>query len=252
LKTNTTFSREDQLPLIKAKLSGLPPEELLNEASRIFAGKVVLASSLGLEDQVLTAMIAFQHLPIPVFTLDTGRLFAETLDLIERTELRLGVRIQLFCPQAGAVQEMVSKHGINLFRKSVDLRKYCCAIRKLEPLKRALAGHAAWICGLRQQQGGTRHQVESVEWDPAWNLVKLNPLAGWGETEVRQYLEKHQVPFNPLHNQGYPSIGCACCTRAILPGEEPRAGRWWWERVEHRECGLHPRPAALALPKKAL
>jgi phosphoadenosine phosphosulfate reductase len=232
---------------LKQALAGAPPEELLAEVERHFEGKVVMASSLGLEDQVLTAMIALNHLTIPIVTMDTGRLFPETLDLIDRTEKRLEIKIQVFFPQSEAVQRMVALNGVNLFRENVELRQHCCAVRKLEPLKRALSGKDAWICGLRQGQGVTRQEVESVEWDSTWNLIKFNPLASWSESAVREYLEKHQVPYNPLHDAGFPSIGCACCTRAILPGEERRAGRWWWERAEQRECGLHRRPFTTSL-----
>jgi phosphoadenosine phosphosulfate reductase len=222
-------------------------EEILKFAVRQFPGKAVLASSLGMEDQILTAMIAKNQLPIPIFTLDTGRLFQETLDMITITEAQYGIHIQIFSPEAEAVQEMVDIHGANLFRESVELRKRCCSIRKLDPLKKALQGADAWICGLRKEQSITRDEVQIVEWDDTWNLVKFNPLARWDESSLRRYLADHQVPYNPLHDEGYPSIGCSCCTRAVAPGENSRAGRWWWENPEHRECGLHR-----ALPRVAL
>lgn len=223
-------------------LEAADPEETLEFAVRQFPRKVSLASSLGMEDQVLTAMIVKNQLPIPIFTLDTGRLFPETLDLIARTETQYGIRIKIFFPESKVVQEMVDRYGINLFRENAELRKHCCSIRKLEPLRRALQGTDAWICGLRKGQGLTREKVELIEWDATWSLVKFNPLAHWDELSLRQYLVENQVPYNPLHDEGYPSIGCSCCTRAVAPGENPRAGRWWWEHPEHRECGLHRKP----------
>lgn len=234
----------EQIATLQQTLAGTPAEELLAEVAKRYEGKIVMASSLGLEDQVLTAMIALNNLAIPIITLDTGRLFPETLDLIDRTEKRFGIKIQVFFPQSEVLQQMVALEGVNLFRKSVELRERCCEVRKLEPLKRALTGKTAWICGLRQQQGVTRQAVESIEWDSTWNLIKFNPLSNWSEAAVREYVEQHQVPYNPLHDEGFPSIGCACCTRAILPGEDLRAGRWWWERAEQRECGLHQRSLA--------
>jgi phosphoadenosine phosphosulfate reductase len=213
--------------------------EILQWAWRTFPQKIALATSLSLEDQLLTDLAARTVPELPIFTLDTGRLFQETYDLIEKTEARYGIKIQIFYPEAKAVEQMVNEHGVNLFRKSMELRKHCCFTRKVLPLKRALAGKDAWLCGLRQEQSVTRSSLLPVEWDETNGLVKINPLWEWSSTRVKEYIQLHRVPYNPLQDQGYPSIGCACCTRAIREGEEARAGRWWWEAPEHKECGLH-------------
>lgn len=210
---------------------------------------VTLASSLGAEDQVLTHMIASARLQVPVFTLDTGRMFAESYDLMERTRQELGVSIRPYFPEAEAVEQMVADEGPNLFYRSVELRKRCCHVRKVEPLRRALAGRRAWITGLRRAQSVTRAELRTVEWDDQNSLYKINPLADWSEEDVWTYIRAHDVPYNALHDRGFPSIGCAPCTRAVAPGDDPRSGRWWWELPEHRECGLHgadegDRPAA--------
>ena len=224
-------------------LADASPEEILRWAAETFPGAVALASSLGAEDQVLTAMIAREHLPITVFTLDTGRLFPETYELIAATADKLGVPVRVYFPDASDVEEMVRLHGIDLFRDSVAARKRCCDVRKVRPLRRAQAGLEAWVCGLRSGQGVTREQVTVVEWDEASGLVKINPLASWSEGQVWEYVRANDVPVNPLHEAGMPSIGCAPCTRAIEAGEDPRSGRWWWESAEQRECGLHGRIA---------
>lgn len=226
------------------ELSGATTEEVLRWAVATFPGTVALASSLGAEDQALTAMIATERLPIRVFTLDTGRLFPETYELIAATTRKLGLPVDVYFPDAADVEEMVRLHGIDLFRDSVAARKRCCEVRKVRPLRRAQAGLEAWVCGLRSGQGATREQVAVVEWDDASGLVKINPLASWSEEQVWEYVRANDVPYNPLHDAGMPSIGCAPCTRAIEPGEDVRAGRWWWESAEHRECGLHARGEA--------
>ena len=222
------------------ELDGAPCARILEWAGRNFGGRIALASSLGLEDQVLTDMIAREGLPISIFTLDTGRLFPETLALIQRTSDRYSLPVKVYFPQTDAVEEMVAEDGIDLFRRSVELRRRCCHVRKVEPLERALKGLDGWICGLRRGQAPTRSELQAVEWDATHGLLKLNPLADWSEAEVWAYVREHDVPVNPLHEQGFPSIGCACCTRAVAPGEDIRAGRWWWENPEHKECGLHP------------
>jgi phosphoadenosine phosphosulfate reductase len=200
-----------------------------------------LASSLSAEDMVLTDVIARQGLPIEVFVLDTGRLHGDTLSLIQETQHRYGIAIRVYEPDAAAVERYVRAHGRDAFYGSIELRKRCCAIRKVEPLKRALAGKQAWITGQRREHGGTRARLAEREFDAEHGLEKFNPLAAWSEAEVWQYLRSHDLPYNRLYDQGYRSIGCAPCTRPVLPGEEVRAGRWWWEIQEHRECGLHPR-----------
>jgi len=220
-------------------LDVLSAEEILAWAADAFPGQISLASSLGVEDQVLTQMIAARRLPIGIFTLDTGRLFPEAYDLIAETTRRYSVAIRVYVPAAEDVETMVSAHGVNLFRDGVAERKRCCEVRKLRPLRRALSGSRAWVCGLRREQSVTRAEVEAIEWDEANGLVKINPLHAWTEADVWAYVREHDVVYNPLHDRGFPSVGCAPCTRAIEPGEDVRAGRWWWESAEHRECGLH-------------
>jgi len=206
-----------------------------------YKGKIALSSSMGAEDQVLTDMVMKIDPEIRIFTLDTGRLFYETYELIERTSLRYKKNIEVFFPSPADVEQMVNEKGINLFYQSVENRKECCRIRKVEPLKRAFHGLDVWICGLRRDQSATRTNNQLVEWDESNGLIKLNPLINWSEQDVWNYIKAHGVPYNPLHDKGFPSIGCQPCTRAIEPGEDIRAGRWWWEHPETRECGLHNR-----------
>lgn len=200
---------------------------------------VVFANSLGAEDMLLTDLIFRHNIDIEVFSLDTGRLPAETYELIARTEAHYGRRIRLFFPEAPAVEAFVADHGINGFYDSVEARKACCHARKVAPLRRALAGKGAWVTGLRASQSATRERLQTVAEDAANGLLKINPLADWSEEEVWAYLRAEGVPWNALHDKGYPSIGCGPCTRAIQPGEDIRAGRWWWEQPDTKECGLH-------------
>lgn len=222
-------------PLFK----NLPSEKILSLAADKFRGKLVFASSLGLEDQAITDIIAKNKLDISIFTLDTGRFFNETYDLIEKTEKHYGLKISVYFPDASEIENMARDFGINLFYESAEKRKYCCMQRKVKPLRRALAGQSAWICGLRREQSITRGGLEVIEWDEGNNLVKINPLVDWTDKKVKDYIIENGVPYNPLHDRGFISIGCACCTRAVKPGEHPRSGRWWWEEPEQKECGLH-------------
>ncbi|MBC3934497.1 phosphoadenylyl-sulfate reductase [Undibacterium rugosum] len=199
----------------------------------------VFASSLAAEDMVLTDLILNNQLNIEIFSLQTGRLHAETLGMIERVKAHYGKDISLFLPDEQAVNDYVTRHGLNAFYDSVDLRKECCRIRKVEPLNRALAGKAAWITGQRKAQAATRTELAIQEDDVAHGMQKFNPLADWSEDDVWHYIRSNAVPYNPLHDKGYPSIGCEPCTRAIQAGEDVRAGRWWWENPESKECGLH-------------
>lgn len=192
-----------------------------------------------MEDQVITHMIAKEGLPIKIFTLDTGRMFPETYDLIATTERRYGLRIRILFPDAAAVEEMVAQGGVNLFRDSVENRRRCCHVRKIEPLRRVLREADAWVCGLRAEQSADRAAVTTLSWDEANGLPKVCPLHDWTWDQVRDYATAHDVPVHPLHAHGFVSIGCAPCTRAIRPGEPFRAGRWWWESESHKECGLH-------------
>lgn len=199
----------------------------------------VFASSLAAEDMVLTDLILRAKLPIKVFTLETGRLHAETLGMIDRIRETYAYEVALYKPEAAAVDTYVTANGLNAFYDSIEMRKECCRIRKVEPLKRALTGNKAWITGQRRAQSTTRSELAMQEDDAAHGLQKFNPLADWSEDDVWHYLRSHQVPYNPLHEKGYPSIGCEPCTRAIQPGEDVRAGRWWWESPDSKECGLH-------------
>jgi len=206
-----------------------------------YPDSIVLSTSLGLEDQVITEMVIRYRKDTPVFTLDTGRLFPETYELIDRTNKHFGIRIQTLFPEPEKVEKMVSERGINLFYDSVANRKLCCGVRKVDQLPRAFAGREAWISGLRKDQSVTRFFSKLVEWDANNGLVKINPLINWTEKDVRAYIAGHKIPYNPMHDKGYPSIGCEPCTRAIKPGEDVRAGRWWWESESKKECGLHER-----------
>lgn len=199
----------------------------------------VLASSLAVEDMVLTHAIFRGGLPLRVFTLDTGRLHAETLAMLPRIETTYGRAVEVWRPDADTVAAHVARHGAYAFYESVELRKACCQIRKVDPLRRALAGHSAWITGQRREQAATRGELLESEHDPVFGLHKFNPLAAWTGDEVWQLIRAFDIPYNPLHDQGYPSIGCEPCTRAIRPGEDVRAGRWWWESSDSKECGLH-------------
>lgn len=211
----------------------------------------VFASSFGAEDMVVIDLIAKHALPIRIFTLDTGRLPDETHALIDRTRERYGLPVDLYTPDARLLQGFVREHGVNAFYESVELRKACCGVRKTEPLRRALVAKGAWITGLRREQSVTRAGIAVEELDAVHGLPKFNPLADWSHDDVWRYLRGHGVPYNALHDRGYPSIGCAPCTRAIEPGEDVRAGRWWWEAPEHKECGLHRRPIPIVVKEAA-
>ena len=232
---------KDTISDIQTELKDATAKEIIAFAAKHLQS-AVFASSLGQEDQVITDLIAKGDYNIPIFTLDTGRLFPETYDLIESTEEKYGLKIRITFPDADKVENMVAEEGINLFHKSIELRKRCCGIRKIEPLKRMLATSDGWICGLRREQSTTRTEMHAIEWDTGNNIPKFNPLINWSLEEVQTYLKDHDVPYNPLHDQGFISIGCACCTRAVQPGEDIRAGRWWWEAPEQKECGLHFNP----------
>lgn len=226
---------------LQKELEGRDAESVIRLAWETFGEGLVFATSLAAEDQVITEIIARNRWPIPLVTLDTGRLFPESYALLAETEKRYGVRIRVFFPDRPSVEAMVAEKGVNLFYDSVENRRLCCRVRKLEPLKRALAAHRAWLCGLRREQSVTRAALRVVEEDLANGLVKVSPLADWTEQQVWGYVAARQVPYSPLHDQGFPSIGCACCTRAVKRTEDVRSGRWWWEEAAHRECGLHGR-----------
>ncbi len=224
---------------INALLAGSAPEDVLRYFLLDFQGRTALSSSLGPEDQILTEMISHIHPSARIFTLDTGRLFPETYDLMHLTNQRYKTRIEVFFPPAAEVERMVADKGINLFYESIENRKECCHIRKILPLKRALQGLDAWITGLRREQSPTRDEVEVVEWDEANQIIKVSPLINWSREQVWDYINAKHIPVNPLHQKGFASIGCQPCTRAINENEDERAGRWWWENPETKECGLH-------------
>lgn len=228
----------EHLEQIQSFFDHYPVQEALRQVTELFPGQVKFSSSLGQEDQVLTDIIARNQIHINIFTIDTGRLFNETYETLERTTARYKIPVDVYFPQADAVQQMVSGRGVNLFYESVENRQLCCNVRKVEPLNRALKDAAVWITGLRASQTEHRKQIPVVEWLPDKKIYKINPLLHWSFDQILEYIEKYSVPYNPLHDKGFVSIGCAPCTRAIEPGEDPRAGRWWWE-VSHKECGLH-------------
>ncbi len=201
-------------------------------------GRTVFSTSLGQEDQVLTHVIARNNLPVKIFTLDTGRLFYEHYELLEKTNARYKTNIQVYFPEGPDVEQFVNEKGVNAFFESVENRKECCFIRKVKPLNRALQGAKVWITGLRADQSDNRKDMKMLEWDEARQLYKFNPLIHWTYEQMIGYIKDNNIPYNPLHDKGFISIGCAPCTRAIEPGEDARAGRWWWE-VSHKECGLH-------------
>ncbi len=239
--------REKKIEKLRQKAKGFNAEQIIKLVFDEFGPRVNFASSLGEEDQVITDMISRIAPAIEIFTLDTGRLFPETYELIAKTQKRYPMPFKIYYPNTQAVEEMVQTKGINLFYESVENRKLCCGIRKVEPLRRALANVDAWICGLRKDQSVTRADVQVFEWDEGNQKIKINPLVDWTLDQVRAYIKEHNVDVNPLHAQGFVSIGCSSCTRAIKPGEDIRAGRWWWENPESKECGLHNNPRR---PKK--
>jgi phosphoadenosine phosphosulfate reductase len=217
-------------------------EDRLEAVSRAIEGRIAFSTSLGLEDQAVLHAIAATGARFDVFTLDTGRHFPETLETLEATELHYGLKIRVQFPDATEVEALVGRDGIMGFRQSVEARKACCEVRKVGPLNRALAGAAGWLTGMRREQSAERSSVPFAQWDAGHGLVKVNPIADWTLADVEGYIARHDIPVNPLHARGFPSIGCQPCTRAILPGEDIRAGRWWWETLDGKECGLHNRP----------
>lgn len=226
---------------LNAQMEKLSPEEILSYFTTNYKGEIALSNSLSLEDQVLTDMVCKIDNTARIFTLDTGRLFPEAYDLIDKTEKKYSKKIEIFFPCYQSVEKMVAENSMNLFYESVEKRKLCCKVRKIEPLMRAFKGLKVWICGLRQEQSITRYGLHPVEWDEGNGLIKISPLYNWSGAKVREYIKEHDVPYNPLFDQGYLSIGCQPCTRKVEQGEDERAGRWWWEAPETKECGLHRR-----------
>lgn len=217
----------------------LPPEEALKTLADIYPGKIVFSTSFGYEDQVLTHLIFSNNIPVEVFTLDTGRLFAETYSVWNSTLDRYKQPIKAYYPNATSIEKLISEKGPNSFYESVENRKECCFIRKVEPLQRALKGKSVWVTGIRAEQSANRKNMPPVEWDATNQIIKFHPLLHWTFDEVQDFVIKNNIPYNPLQRKGFVSIGCAPCTRAIKPGEDLRAGRWWWEDNDKKECGLH-------------
>ena len=224
---------------LRRDLAEYSASQLLSYFLENFQGRIVLASSMAAEDQVLTDMICKVNPQTQIITLDTGRLPQETYDVIEATQKHYGVKIKVLFPDYKQVEKMLDEQGPNLFLESVHNRKRCCYIRKIEPLQRALSNMTVWICGLRKEQSVTRTGLEPIAWDEQFGLIKLSPLLDWTTEQIWDYIHQNNVPYNALHDKGYPSIGCAPCTRAVEQDQDIRAGRWWWETPEHKECGLH-------------
>jgi phosphoadenosine phosphosulfate reductase len=229
----------EQISGYNKELYNASPEEVISFFLRTYPGKTAFATSLSLEDQVILQMLSVINQPVYCFTLDTGRLFQETYDLLDLTVNKYKIPIHTIFPDSAAVEKMVLEKGINLFYESVENRKLCCNIRKVASMQRALKGKKVWISGLRKEQAVTRKDMDLVEWDESNGKIKVNPLVRWTEEDVWNRIHLLGIPYNPLHDIGYPSIGCLPCTRAIQPGEDYRSGRWWWELPEHKECGIH-------------
>jgi phosphoadenosine phosphosulfate reductase len=235
---STLLTRQSEL---NEALAGKSEADALTILAALFPGEIVFSTSLGCEDQVITDLIFSHKLPIGVFTLDTGRLFEESQKTLQRTNRRYDTHIRTYYPDLEAVEKMVSEKGPYSFYESVSDRKECCFIRKVIPLNRALKGAKIWITGIRAEQSGNRQAIQQLEWDEAHQLFKFHPLLDWTFEQVKAYVKSHNVPYNPLHDKGFVSIGCAPCTRAIVEGEDFRSGRWWWEDESKKECGLHAR-----------
>jgi phosphoadenosine phosphosulfate reductase len=244
------FLQTDLIQL-QSEVNSLTAEQALQWVySKFDVTEIVLASSLGAEDQVLTHLILQENKAARIFTLDTGRQFQENYDVMDESTEKYNFSYEICFPEAEAVRELMASKGANSFYKGIPERKECCKIRKIDPLREKLKTAKIWITGLRAEQSITRTETPLLEWDSAFNLFKLNPLTHWTEEQVWEFINQHLVPYNKLHDKNYPSIGCAPCTRAVQPGEDVRAGRWWWEQPEHKECGLHWVDGKL-VPKKA-
>ncbi len=231
--------KTEKLSEILYQISRLNIAESIKYFTTNFEGAVTFSSSFSYEDQIITHEILSNSLPVEIFTLDTGRIFPETYSVWSSTNAKYGVNIKAFYPDKDALQQFVEAKGPNAFYESVENRKECCRIRKVEPLKRALAGKKVWITGLRAEHSPDRNDLPAVEWDDANQVIKYHPLLLWTTEQVIEHIRENQIPYNPLHDKGFISIGCAPCTRAVKPGESFRAGRWWWEDASKKECGLH-------------
>lgn len=234
-----TPTLKDYIAQITSGSGEVDIEEFIERLTDRFPGKVTFSTSFSFEDQVITHKILESKLPVSIFTLDTGRLFPETYSVWSATNERYNTRVRPYYPDHSLIETFVDERGPNAFYESVQNRKDCCYIRKVEPLKRALKDNAVWITGLRAEHSADRHEMPQLEWDEGNQIIKYHPLLHWTFDDVKSYISEHNVPYNPLHDRGFVSIGCAPCTRAIRPGEDFRAGRWWWEDSAKKECGLH-------------
>jgi len=230
---------QNKLSGLLHQLGGLKASDFIQYLTQQFPGGVTFSTSFSFEDQVITHEILENKLPVDIFTLDTGRMFPETYSTWNSTNDRYGVKIKAYYPNQEKLQEFIEQNGPNSFYESVDNRKACCAIRKVEPLQRALKGKQVWITGLRAEHSPNRNDMPIIEWDETNQVIKYHPLLHWTTEQIRAYIDQHLIPYNPLHDKGFVSIGCAPCTRAVKPGEDFRAGRWWWEDASKKECGLH-------------
>lgn len=232
-------SSNDIVTTLQNQIKELSIADTLLLLGQAFPGAVTFSTSFSYEDQIITDLIQKSAPDISIFTLDTGRMFPETYGVWSRTNERYNIKVTPYYPDTKSIETFVAANGPNAFYESLDLRKGCCFIRKVEPLKRALAGHSVWITGLRAEHSAARQTLHTIEWDEGNQIIKYNPLLYWGFEKVLEYINQHNVPYNSLHDKGFVSIGCAPCTRAIRAGEDFRAGRWWWEDESKKECGLH-------------
>ena len=230
---------KDSIPQLLHQLNGRSVGEFIQLLTNQYPDQVTFSSSFSFEDQVITNEICNNQLPVKIFTLDTGRMFAETYSVWNSTNEKYNTKIKAYYPNQDTLENLVAERGPNSFYETIQNRKDCCFIRKVEPLKRALAGNAIWITGLRAEHSPDRHDLPIIEWDESNQIIKYHPILNWSTADVKEYITKQHVPYNPLHDKGFVSIGCAPCTRAVKLGEDFRAGRWWWEDADKKECGLH-------------
>ena len=248
---NIKSKNEELAAILLTELADLPWQERLRKLGYYSGQSIAFSTSFSLEDQAITHAIAIHTLPIRIFTIDTGRLFAETYETFQKTrDTYFGLEIETYYPDTRSLESLVKKQGVNGFYESVENRKACCFARKVEPLNRALAATNIWISGLRREHSDNRSDLPVVEYDAGRDIIKIYPVIDLSEGDVRAYIQNHAVPYNPLYDRGFPSIGCAPCTRAVAPGEHPRSGRWWWEQENEQECGLHIKDGKLVRIKQ--
>jgi phosphoadenosine phosphosulfate reductase len=248
---NLQSKNEELAAILLAELADLPWQGRMKKLAHYSGQSIAFSTSFSLEDQAITHAIAEYALPIRIFTIDTGRMFPETYETFQKTrETYFGIEIETYYPDTRSLESLVRKQGINGFFESVENRKGCCFVRKVEPLNRALTGTNIWISGLRREHSENRSDLPVVEYDAGRDIIKIYPLIDLTEGDIRTYIENHAIPYNPLYDRGFPSIGCAPCTRAVASGEHPRSGRWWWEQENDQECGLHIKDGKLVRIKQ--